>query len=117
MLHYFEDVVAFVDVRLEKRDASDCVATEMSKLGATVVEHFLPEVTHLVFFEGYRRSYKTALRRKIHIVAPHWISDSKANLCKQEESKYIPDMPPPKEEIPFFRKRVSILIQWLLICQ
>ena len=100
-----KDVVAVVDAKIRQWDMKMCITAELKKLGSKVEERFTPKVTHLVFLGGKRRTYMTALRRNIHIVVPHWISDSKANLRKQQESKYIPDVPPEKEEIPFFRKR------------
>lgn len=95
-------VVAIVNAHFNNWDLGPCITAELERLGAKVEDGYTEKVTHLVFLNGARSEYIAAQKLNIHIVLPLWIEDSRAKLCRQDESKYIPDIP---SEIPFFKKR------------
>lgn len=82
-------VVAFVEVRAEYENRSECVRKELQKLGArTTAKVTSPGVTHLVFKDGTLATYNKAKKLGIHIVSVSWIEACRKAGSLVEEAQY-----------------------------
>ena len=65
--------MAYVEVRSSNDNRSAAISQQLELLGAMTVTSLTPEVTHVVFKEGLKRTWNTAMRRNIPIVSVSWL--------------------------------------------
>lgn len=99
-------MVAFVDVRTGSDNRSKSIASEMERLGATVVSHFSKKVTHVVFKDGSKPIYDKAKATGIPIVSYLWVvaCKEKGEIVPTQEHGAINSQ---DYDSPFFKWRVS----------
>ena len=80
--------MAFVDVRSTFENRSKAVASQLRKLGATVVPKFTNEVTHVIFRDGKKSVQDKAKKKKLPLLSALWIEACKKNGCRVSEEQY-----------------------------
>ncbi|PSN57948.1 hypothetical protein C0J52_00251 [Blattella germanica] len=81
----FKDVIAYVEVRSGGDNRSRGIKAHLRSFGATVVDKFINDVTHVIFNEGLLSTYKKAIKKKIPLVSVLWIEE-----CKKAQ-KLVPE--------------------------
>ncbi|XP_071446599.1 uncharacterized protein MCPH1 isoform X2 [Hetaerina americana] len=81
-------VTAYVEVWSGNENRSECVKTQLTSLGARIEEKFSNKVTHVLFNEGSRTTYKKARKRNIPLLSVLWIEESKRLLSRACEETY-----------------------------
>ncbi|KAK7077429.1 hypothetical protein SK128_024123, partial [Halocaridina rubra] len=88
MILILQDIVAHVDVRISGDNCSEAVKAQLVALGAQVRDKLTPDVTHVVFREGNRNTYKRATKRGLHLVSVLWVEACRENLKRVLESPF-----------------------------
>ncbi|ESO03430.1 hypothetical protein HELRODRAFT_173726 [Helobdella robusta] len=105
-------VTAYVDVHALKHNYSSTFATELIELGANVSKRMTPDVTHVVFKDGSRRTVKAAMRRNLPLVNTVWVDNCRKKHRREDEMLYLARIPPKKDDWPYWLrlfKRYGIL--------
>jgi len=97
-INYILGVFAFVDYKIDNDRSGSSLIQTLVKLGAQVEKTFnlrvinifiicmfiklliilyLYKVTHVIFRDGYRKTYEKAIERKIPLVSARWIENCK----------------------------------------
>ncbi|VVC40993.1 BRCT domain [Cinara cedri] len=72
----FKGVNAFVDYKMDDDRSGRGVKHYIAHLGGRVEKTFNRKVTHVVFRDGYTKTYTTAMERKIPLVSARWVQTS-----------------------------------------
>ncbi|KAL3867871.1 hypothetical protein ACJMK2_040717 [Sinanodonta woodiana] len=85
---YYDDVVAYVEVRSTNDNRSQAICKELESLGARVSKKFTDDVTHVIYKEGGKRTRNKAQKRGVPLVSVLWIESCKHNQSHVSERLY-----------------------------
>ncbi|XP_022180207.1 uncharacterized protein LOC111040580 [Myzus persicae] len=85
-----EGVVAFIDYKVDNNRSNTSINQRLIDLGAKVEKTFNRKVTHVMFCDGYRSTYKKAVERNIPLVSARWMEYSKLANKIQDPADYPP---------------------------
>ncbi|XP_022160888.1 uncharacterized protein LOC111026995 [Myzus persicae] len=85
-----EGVIGFVDYKIDSEHNKKYVSRFLTDLGAKVAKTFNRKVTHVIFCDGSRSTYKKAVERDIPLVSAMWIHYSKLSNKIQDPADYPP---------------------------
>ncbi|XP_050533488.1 microcephalin-like isoform X2 [Daktulosphaira vitifoliae] len=85
-----EGVVAFVDYKIDNDRSGIGVKHRLTELGAKIEKTFNQKVTHVVFRDGYRATYRKAIERNIPLVSARWVEGCKISNTLLDPANYPP---------------------------
>ncbi|XP_001949045.2 uncharacterized protein LOC100168837 [Acyrthosiphon pisum] len=85
-----EGVVAFVDYKIDNDRRASSIIQCLIEMGAKIEKTFNQKVTHVMFCDGYRSTYKKAIKRNIPLVSARWMEYSKLANKMLEPKDYPP---------------------------
>lgn len=84
-----------MEVRSQAENRSRAIAQELRDLGVTVSDRLGPNITHIVYRQGCRRTAQWAERHDVPLVSVSWIQ-----ACKQSQKLLPTDQFPVEAAVP-----------------
>jgi hypothetical protein len=81
-------VRAYVEVRRDNVDRSDGIKAVMRLMGATIMDQFTKDVTHVIFKDGSFTTFEKARLMKIHLVSVLWLDAVRRHNARVPEKNY-----------------------------
>ncbi|KAG0720689.1 Microcephalin [Chionoecetes opilio] len=83
-----KDVVAYVEVRVDRDNRSAVIREQLEALGAKVETRLTRNTTHLIFREGSKAIFLRAKARGLHILSALWVEACRTSHTRAPEAHY-----------------------------
>lgn len=85
-----EGLVLFVDYKIDNDRSATSINERLISMGAKVEKTFNRKVTHVMFCDGYRSTYKKSVERNIPLVSARWMEYSYSAKKMLDPADYPP---------------------------